>query len=234
MGARCPRCEDRRLRPLRWRGRPKAEALCRRCREADREAARRRNCPSCGEFLRLEAVTGRCVRCSRTCVDCGHVLRFKASVRCLACRRRFDAAMAKCPAPVAGGPAISERRRVGAGRARGGRRHPWHTAMLGCGALARKKGEGPCHRCWARNPDRPVNQALRLMASLGGPEWLARFAEFAAERHCVARASVMVSAVGRLLGDGGPSHPQALLERSRRPGRSAGALARTLEEFFLE
>ena len=43
----------------------------------------------------------------------------------------------------------------------------------------------------------------------------------------------MVSAVGRLVGDSGPSQPQALLERSRRPGRSAGALARILEEFFL-
>jgi hypothetical protein len=71
------------------------------------------------------------------------------------------------------------------------------------------------------------------MASLGGPEWLARFAEFATERHCVARASLMVSAVGRLVRGAGPSHPQALLERSRRPGRSAGALARTLEEFFI-
>jgi site-specific recombinase XerD len=71
------------------------------------------------------------------------------------------------------------------------------------------------------------------MTSLGGPEWLARFAEFAAERHCIDRTSLMVSAVGRLVRDGGPVHPQALLERSRRPGRSAGALARTLEEFFL-
>ena len=44
----------------------------------------------------------------------------------------------------------------------------------------------------------------------------------------------MVSAIGRLLVDGGSQHPQALLERSRMPGRSAGALARTLEEFFVE
>jgi integrase len=44
----------------------------------------------------------------------------------------------------------------------------------------------------------------------------------------------MVSAIGRLLADGQSQHPQALLERSRTPGRSAGALARTLEEFFVE
>jgi integrase len=65
------------------------------------------------------------------------------------------------------------------------------------------------------------------------PEWLVRFAEFATERHCVARACLMVSAVGRLSSDGEPNHPQALLERSRSEGRSAGALARTLEEFLV-
>ena len=36
----------------------------------------------------------------------------------------------------------------------------------------------------------------------------------------------MVTAVGQLLCDGQPSQPQALLERARRPGRSAGPLAR--------
>jgi integrase len=65
------------------------------------------------------------------------------------------------------------------------------------------------------------------------PWWLAEFADFAAERHCMGRACVMLTAVGQLLRDGQPTNPQALLERSRRPGRSAGALARTLEEFFV-
>lgn len=65
------------------------------------------------------------------------------------------------------------------------------------------------------------------------PVWLIDFASFAAERHCVDRACVMVGAVGRLLREDEPSHPQALLERARQPGRSAGALARTLEEFFV-
>lgn len=91
-----------------------------------------------------------------------------------------------------------------------------------------------CLRCWTRSPTRPVTQAENLMASLDGkPEWLARFTEFATGRHCVARACLMVSAIGRLVADGGPGHPQAILERSRLPGRSAGALARTLEEFLV-
>jgi len=40
-------------------------------------------------------------------------------------------------------------------------------------------------------------------------------------------------AVGRLLIDGESNYPQAILERSRCSGRSAGSLARTLEDFFV-
>ena len=64
---------------------------------------------------------------------------------------------------------------------------------------------------------------------------MARRASLPLRRNVIvsARACVLVTAIGRLLRDGQPSGPQALLERARRPGRSAGALARTLEEFFL-
>ena len=43
----------------------------------------------------------------------------------------------------------------------------------------------------------------------------------------------MITALGRLLCDGKSRYPQAILERSRQPGRSAGTLARTLEDFFV-
>ncbi|MGH3576072.1 MAG: tyrosine-type recombinase/integrase [Mycobacterium sp.] len=90
-----------------------------------------------------------------------------------------------------------------------------------------------CGRCWQRHPDRAQNQADNLAARLEDPPWwLGDFAEFAAERHCMGRACVMVTALGRLLCDGESRHPQAILERSRQPGRSAGPLARTLEDFF--
>ena len=103
-----------------------------------------------------------------------------------------------------------------------------------CGALARKQGDLLCGRCWQRHPDRARNQADNLAASLDDPPWwLADFAEFAADRLCMGRACLMVTGVGRLLRDGQSTNPQALLERSRRPGRSAGALARTLEDFFV-
>jgi integrase len=91
-----------------------------------------------------------------------------------------------------------------------------------------------CSRCWQKHPDRAHNQAAHLVQVLEDPPWwLGDFADFAADRHCIGRACVMISALGRLLRDGQPANPQALLERSRRPGRSAGPLARTLEDFFL-
>jgi integrase len=99
--------------------------------------------------------------------------------------------------------------------------------------LARKR-EGLCSRCWQKHPDRARNQAANLADHLQDPPWwLGEFAEFAGERHCMGRACAMITALGRLLRDGQPLNPQALLERARRPGRSAGPLARTLEDFFV-
>lgn len=72
-----------------------------------------------------------------------------------------------------------------------------------------------CNRCWSRHP-----------------WWLGDFADFAAGSFSMARACVMITALGRLLRDGDPANPQALLERSRQEGRSAGPLARTLEDFL--
>lgn len=104
-----------------------------------------------------------------------------------------------------------------------------------CGRHVRRLNLGLCGRCWQRHPDRARNQAERLADSLDdAPWWLADFGEFAAQRHCMGRACTTISAVGHLLTDGNPTHPQQLLERSRRSGRSAGVVARTLEEFFVE
>jgi len=104
-----------------------------------------------------------------------------------------------------------------------------------CGELRRKQGDGMCASCRQRHPDRHRVRVEHLIAGLDtAPEWLADFTEFAGERHCVSRVCVMLTRVERLLRDGEPVHPQALLERSRLTGRSPGALARTLEEFFVE
>lgn len=213
----------------------KGESLCHRCRAADHETQLRAECPSCGELLRLQAGTGNCVRCSRRCVDCGHLVRFKTSVRCRECRLRADAIAAKSPCSRCGRSGYI---RVETGWCGSCSRRPAPPLAVRpcsiCGELRRKKGEGMCHRCWSRSPTRPITQAENLMSDLDDPpEWIVGFAAFASERHCIHRACVMITAVGRLLRDGQPSQPQSLLERARRPGRSAGALARTLEDFFV-
>lgn len=90
-----------------------------------------------------------------------------------------------------------------------------------------------CSPCWQRHPDRPFVQAENLAARLNKPPaWLANFAAHLSAANSVGRACVMITALGRLLDDGHSHHPQALLERARRPGRSMGSLARALEEFF--
>jgi hypothetical protein len=43
----------------------------------------------------------------------------------------------------------------------------------------------------------------------------------------------MITVLGRLLENGHPGHPQAVLEGARAPGRSIGSLARALEGFFI-
>ena len=212
-----------------------AETLCWRCRARAREAALRSTCPGCNRFLRLRPETGRCIRCSRTCVDCGGPLRFKASVRCLSCRRRHEAAAARRPCPRCNrlGYLRPETGWCGhCSRPRPAPRTP--TACTVCGELRRRKGTGMCNRCWSRQPDRAVRQAEGLVLRLDNPpEWLVRFSEFAAERHCAERACHLVTQLGRLLGDAPRVPPQALLERSRQRGRSAGTLARTLEDFLV-
>lgn len=90
-----------------------------------------------------------------------------------------------------------------------------------------------CGRCWQGHPDRPVVQAEGILTRLEDPpEWLPAFAVFAAERHCVGRACGLLTQLERLL-TGGPASNQTLLERARRPGRSMGTLARTLEAFLV-
>lgn len=91
-----------------------------------------------------------------------------------------------------------------------------------------------CARCWQSHPDRPFCQAERLAARLeAAPSWFEDFVAHVTARHCVGRACVLISGLGRLLTDAGPTHPQILLERARLPGRSMGSLARCMEGFFV-
>jgi integrase len=83
-------------------------------------------------------------------------------------------------------------------------------------------------------PDRPFVYARGLQARLDDPPpWLEEFAAYASARFCPGRALQLLHGLRRLLTRGIRS-PRALLEAARLPGRSMGALARTLEGFFVE
>lgn len=210
--------------------------LCCRCRAADCEAAARAQCSTCRRVRRLVDDTGRCVTCSRVCVDCGQVVRSKSSDRCRPCVRRSEIAEAKQPCPRCGRDGLIREATGWCGNCSKPRPElaPPRPCVQ-CDRLVRRLSLGLCGRCWQRNPDRVRNQTDRLAETLTDPPWwLGEFADFATERHCVGRASRMISDLGHLLNDDVSNHPQALLERSRTPGRSAGTLARTLEAFFVE
>jgi site-specific recombinase XerD len=90
-----------------------------------------------------------------------------------------------------------------------------------------------CNRCFQADPNRPLVRGEHLIAQLAQPPaWLPELIVFLAERYSPARATTLISQLGRLLSDEHPNHPQALLDRARRPGRSIGPLARSLELYF--
>lgn len=75
-------------------------------------------------------------------------------------------------------------------------------------------------------------RAANLAASLDDPpSWLAEFASYLTPRHHPRHACAMLTGVGRLLTDGGSTHPQVLLERA---ARTEVRLARALEDFFTQ
>jgi site-specific recombinase XerC len=92
-----------------------------------------------------------------------------------------------------------------------------------------------CSRCWQRHPQRPFVQGEHLATRLDDPPaWLDEFVAQIAEVYSPSRACNVITALGRLLADEHPNHPQALLNRARRPGRSLGPVARSLEVFFTQ
>ena len=210
---------------------------CCKCWNRQRAAAAKGSCPGCGQARMLLAGTGRCKTCSRVCADCGGPVRLRDRDRCTRCHHRHERDQARRPCPRCGKPGYLREQTGWCGScSRPGPPKDPPRVCPGCGELRRHCGSGLCGRCWQKNPQRPFVAAASLAARLEDPPpWLGDFAGCAAAGFTPARAAGLIGQLGRLLEDGGPQHPQALLERSRLPGRgrSPGTLARTLEAFFV-
>ncbi len=200
------------------------------------EAAARTTCPGCGKQRVLQPDTGRCVLCSRACTQCGHPVRRREDTLCRDCRRKARQAAARRPCPRCGRPGYLREDTGWCGtcsRPRQLKDPP--RACAQCGQVRRHEGLGLCSACWQRRPERPFVQAAHLAARLTDPPgWLDGFVAHLAAGNAPARACTMITELGRLLGGEHPDHPQHLLERARRPGRSMGSLARALQDYFTE
>lgn len=186
------------------------------------------SCAGCGApFRRQEGAW--CPRCRQErqkapCPACGNSrLLLPGTGRCATCSRTC----ADC------GKVVRPRDRDRCSRCHR-RAEPSRTCRA-CGKLTVIVAHGLCDNCWQQDPARLAGQVERLAARLDDPPaWLGDFAAYAAARHCTGRTSLMISRLGRLLTQTGKATPQALLEKASQPGRSAGPLARTLEDYFTD
>jgi len=206
------------------------------CMRRIREDAAKALCPDCGKDRVLNTDTGRCRLCSRRCTQCAAPVRAQKAVLCRACRRRAAAEAAKEPCPRCGKPGLLRAETGWCGLCSRPRqpKDPPRICRV-CGQLRQHSGLGMCSRCWQADPDRPLVRGENLIVRLQEPPpWLSEFIGYLAARHSPGRAGAMISTLGGLLTDEQPNHPQAVLDRARRPGRSIGSLARGLEDFFTE
>lgn len=204
---------------------------CARCHYALAHRPARNQCPGCGRVRKLEEATGKCVLCSRACIRCGQKIGRAGREYCSRCLVRDRRAAAQQPCPRCGKPG---RIRAATGWC-GHCSHPGRPpnpddACRACGLVTHLAGDGLCRPCYIRSPHRIILRAGNLAARLSDPPpWLRGFADYLAARHNATAACQMITDVGRLLLDGGPVHPQSLLERA---GAGRGPLGRALEDFF--
>lgn len=208
--------------------------LCCRCWRRQRAEDAKSPCPSCGKGRVLQPETGRCLTCSRVCEQCGHPVRAAENRLCRDCRRKAERLAARRDCPRCGKPGYLRTDTGWCGncsRTRQGKQPP--RACHACGQVRRHEALGLCSACWQKHPGRPFIRGEHLRDELADPPaWLGDFVAHVAARHCVARACGFITDLGRLLNDAHANTPQALLERSRLPGRSMGSFARAVEDFF--
>lgn len=169
------------------------------------------------------------------CLDCGSS-ELHARGRCTPCywKAKREAAKTTCP-----GCGLSRILRPEAGRcgmcvrrARP-RKQPTPRICAGCGRLAEHDGLGLCSRCYQRDPGRIptwTTGALRRLDK-AAPPWFAPLAEDLATRCAPPVAAEHLRKVERLLQQR-VLDPAAVIAALRLPGRSPGATARLVDEFF--
>ncbi|ABM11322.1 phage integrase family protein [Mycolicibacterium vanbaalenii PYR-1] len=209
---------------------------CCHCTRRLRAQAAKARCPGCGWDRIVLPETDRCMLCSRRCRECGGPIKFRGETVCRPCQKRATLAAAKSTCPRCAKPGYLRESTGWCGPCSRPRPPKYPPRIcVSCGELRRHAAHGMCGRCWQRHPDRPFVRGETLAAALTEPPgWLGDFVAYLAARHCPARACRMIATLARLLEDEHPNHPQSVLERSRRPGRSMGSLARALEAFFTE
>ncbi|MFE6925324.1 integrase [Nocardia sp. NPDC057663] len=210
--------------------------LCCRCTARAKDAASKQPCPDCGRSRVLSVETGRCILCSRRCGQCGHKVRLADAVLCRDCQRKADRQARKKDCPRCGNPGYLRAETGWCGhcsRPRPLKKPP--RVCAACGELRRHAGRGMCSRCWQSHPNRPHVAGEHLVARLADPpDWLPGLIACLAEGYSPGRACVVITELGRLLDDEHSNHPQSLLDRARRSGRSMGSLARSMQDFFTE
>jgi site-specific recombinase XerD len=219
----CVRCG----RPVDIQGREH----CARCHYALAHKPVQHQCPGCGKVKKLDATTGKCVLCSRACVRCGHTIGRVGREVCSLCLVKDRRAAAQQPCPRCGKPGRIREATGWCGHcSHPGRPPNPDTACRACGQVTHMEGDGLCFPCYTKSPHRITVRADNLAAQLDDPPgWLPGFADYLVSRHNATAACQMITDVGRLLRDGGPVHPQSLVERAVARG---GPLARALEDFF--
>ncbi|MGH3573999.1 MAG: hypothetical protein ACRDUW_19630 [Pseudonocardiaceae bacterium] len=156
---------------------------------------------------------------------------FKDRDICGQCRRRAAREIEKATCPRCGKRGILRDSTGWCGPcSRPGRPPNPDAACVDCGQITRLTGARRCRRCWDRSPHRVLVRATNLAATLPHPPpWLAEFAVYLTPGHHPRHACALLTHLGRVLVDGGPAHPQSLLERATTHN---GRLARALEDFF--
>lgn len=209
--------------------------LCCRCTAADRLADVKAPCPRCGKQRILRPDTGWCTTCSRCCDSCQAPVRRNGDTLCRACRRRAAAQAEKKTCPKCSNSRRLNPQTGWCARCSRPAALPKPPRPCGqCAQPAKRLTNGLCSRCWQSSPQRPWIRAATLTTRLGDdtPDWLAGLVANVTDVYSPSHATEVLRQLDRLLGDGGPTHPQHLIERAGfQSPRSA--LPRTLESYFV-